>query len=172
MICSNTHYLSPSLHTLSVGESNVCVCVWESLPKDSHSDWLPPCHSDAVRGWVGEAYCHQSVNICLYVGVSVCVPSWDAQWHLGPVVPRVSCQASVEVTSYFELFYPHLKPLSSRLPCSHSPCPPTWNWGFTALIAKVVLSFRASTFHHERLFCQTEENLDTYIIDTKDSGIW
>lgn len=132
-----------------------------SLPNISHSDWLLPCHSRGVSGWSvlsGECEC-MFVCGCGYVCRHV--------WHMGcpdgaldMLAPCVSRQAPVELTSYFEPFHLHQKSLSSHLPCSHFPCPPTWNWRFTALIAKVVLSFRASTFYHERLFCQIEQNLD------------
>lgn len=160
-ICSNTdrRYLPPSLQTLSA----ICrwvthalmykyECVWASLPTISHSDWLLPCHSHAVGGWVGEAYCHGSVNACFYVCVLSRAMHRTPSGTLETPASCVSCQVSVELRSYFELFHPHLK---SCLPCSHFPCPPTWNWGFTALNTKVVLSFIVSAFHHSAKWNKT-----------------
>lgn len=128
---------------LSVGEAHACLCARVRMCLSESCQRFHTatgCRLVVHARRVGEAYCRESVNVCLCVGVGFCVPSCLA--HGMPngtsdtLSPCVSCQASAELTSYFELFHPHLKSLSSHLPCSHSPCPPTWNWGFTALITK------------------------------------
>lgn len=133
----------------------VSISILANIKCYSESEWVchSPTHPDCylvihtVRVWVGEACCHGCE--CMFVCVPTCRTHRIPNGSLDTIVTCVSRQNSVELASYFELFYPHLNSLSSRLPCSHFPCLPTWTWGFTALIAKVVVSVRASTVQQD-----------------------
>ena len=168
MICSHRNCAFCRCVTYNYVQKK-CQCVRGNLPKISHGHQLLPCHSQADRGMSGWSTLSRECECTVGLYVRMYGFRHDTQTHTHThrmpgwtcFLPASPVRPLGHLTSYFEPFHPRRKSLSSRLPCSHFPCPPTWNWGFTALIAKVVPSFAASAFHHERLLCQMGHNFDS-----------